>query len=153
MSQLEDLNLEWVILNSTVVSCLINAMTSTHNKLQRLILRNIRIGSSDYQQLIRALTGSKITEFRSQSNPIDDTVAQALADLLIDTKSLKCVQVEDPTIMSVEASKMLVKAMNDSQVDVLEILEKFEQHVTGCTFPVDRVVFVPYDHLAPTCIW
>ena len=125
-------------ISSRGVGVLVHSLTSPHCCLHTLGLWNSTISSSDYCYLTTAIATSKLRHFTSTDLSIDVAAGKALARALMQSKTLKEVNVqEDP--MDSEVVRALVEAMNHSSVRKLYVGNNCKEAVAKCSFPMHRV--------------
>ena len=136
-------HLAYIFITIADVDILKNAITSPFCQLHTLRLHACTISSSDYYSLTTTLANSNLKIFQCSSLSIDVGAAKGLAIALKESKSLKLVEVrEDP--MDTEVARLLVEAMNHSEVETLAIGPKCKDIISNCSYPKGKVIDTLY---------
>ena len=136
-------HLVYIFITIADVDILKKALISPFCQLHTLRLDSCTISSSDYYDLTTAIATSNLKIFECSSLSIDVAAAKGLAIALKESKSLKLVEVrEDP--MDTEVARLLVEAMNHSEVETLAIGPKLKDIVSNCSYPKGKVIDTLY---------
>ena len=116
-----DLYLHSLFINCACQSVLVNSLTSPHSCLRKLGMSSCTFASRVFNRLIKAIATSKLTRF-STGNCLDIDRAKAIATLLVHSKTLEEVELNEYPQMNKDVAVILAEAMNHSSVKKLHIM-------------------------------